>query len=151
MNLPEKQKRFADFYIELGDGTEAYIKAGYKVKSREVAKVNASRLLTNANVKNYIDAMIAQKDSERIAKQDEVLEFLTDVMRGQIKEQFPLGLGMGEQTLVKKELDGKDRIKAAELLGKRYAMWTDKQQIDGAVGVQIIDDIGGEPDGSDTD
>lgn len=151
MNLPEKQKRFADFYVELGDGTEAYIKAGYKVKSREVAKVNASRLLTNANVKKYIDALIAEKDGERIAKQDEVLEFLTDVMRGQIKEQFPLGLGMGEQTLVKKELDGKDRIKAAELLGKRYAMWTDKQQIDAAVGVQIIDDIGGEPDGSDTD
>ncbi|MEK5167124.1 terminase small subunit [Paenibacillus sp. FSL R5-0527] len=141
MNLPEKQKRFADFYVELGDGTEAYIKAGYKVKSREVAKVNASRLLTNANVKKYIDALIAEKDGERIAKQDEVLEFLTDVMRGQIKEQFPLGLGMGEQTLVKKELDGKDRIKAAELLGKRYAMWTDKQHIDGSMAVQIVDDI----------
>ncbi|MGG4344939.1 terminase small subunit [Paenibacillus lautus] len=147
MSLPEKQKRFADYYVELGDGTEAYIKAGYKVKSRNVAKVNASRLLTNANVKKYIDGLISEKDSERIAKQDEVLEFLTDVMRGQVKEQFPLGLGMGEQQLVKKELDGKDRIKAAELLGKRYAMWTDKQQLDGVVGVQIVDDIGGDPDG----
>lgn len=149
MNLTEKQKRFADYYIEFGDGTEAYIKAGYKVKSRDVAKVNASRLLTNANVKKYIDELITQKDGERIAKQDEVLEFLTDVMRGQVKEQFPLGLGMGEQTLVKKELDGKDRIKAAELLGKRYAMWTDKQQLDASFGVQIIDDIGGEPNDGD--
>lgn len=148
MSLPEKQKRFADYYIELGDGTEAYLKAGYKVKSRDVAKANASRLLANANVRGYIDGLIDQKDSERIAKQDEVLEFLTDVMRGKVKEQFPIGLGMGEQELVKKELDGKDRIKAAELLGKRYAMWTDKQQLDGVVGVQIVDDIGGEDDDS---
>lgn len=141
MILPEKQKRFADYYIELGDGTEAYIRAGYKVKSRDVAKVNASRLLTNANVKKYIDEIISEKDAERIAKQDEVLEFLTDVMRGQVKEQFPLGLGMGEQKLVKKELDGKDRIKAAELLGKRYGMWIDKQQVDVNGAVQIVDDV----------
>ncbi|MNC44933.1 hypothetical protein D3C75_938620 [compost metagenome] len=58
-----------------------------------------------------------------------------------MKEQFPLGLGMGEQQLVKKELDGKDRIKAAELLGKRYGMWVDKSQVDVQGAVQIIDDV----------
>jgi len=93
-------------------------------------------------VRQYVDELIAKKDAKRIAKQDEVLEFLTNVLRGEVKEQFPLGMGMGEQSLVKKELDGKDRIKAAELLGKRYALWTDKQQIEGNVGVQIIDDLG---------
>ncbi|MBD2861613.1 terminase small subunit [Paenibacillus oceani] len=141
MKLTEKQKRFADFFIELGDGTEAYLRAGYSVKSRDVAKVNASRLLTNANVKSYIDARIAEKDADRIAKQDEILEFLSSVLRGKVKEQFPLGLGMGEQQLVKKELDGKDRIKAAELLGKRYGMWIDKQQVDVQGAVQIVDDV----------
>lgn len=141
MKLTEKQKRFADYFIELGDGTEAYIQAGYKVKNRDVAKVNASRLLTNANVKSYIDARIAEKDAERIAKQDEILEFLTKVMRGEVQEQFPLGLGMGEQQLVKKELDGKDRIKAAELLGKRFGMWLDRQQVDVQGAVQIVDNI----------
>ncbi|MDF1507631.1 terminase small subunit [Robertmurraya sp. DFI.2.37] len=141
MKLTEKQKRFADYYIESGNATDAYLKAGYSVKSADVAKVNASRLLTNANVKTYIDERIAEKDNKRIAKQDEVLEFLTNVLRGEVQEQFPLGLGMGEQKLVKKELDGKDRIKAAELLGKRYAMWTDKQQVDGNIGVTIVDDI----------
>ncbi|MNW58886.1 Terminase small subunit [compost metagenome] len=93
-----------------------------------------------------IDEKIAAKDSERIAKQDEILEFLSKVMRGKVKEEFPLGKGMGEQSLVKKELDGRDRIKAAELLGKRYAMWTDKQQVDGSVGVVIVDDLGDEDD-----
>jgi len=141
VKLTEKQKRFADYFIELGDGTEAYIQAGYKVKNRDVAKVNASRLLTNANVKSYIDARIAEKDAERIAKQDEILEFLTKVMRGEVQEQFPLGMGMGEQQLVKKELDGKDRIKAAELLGKRFGMWVDRQQVDVQGAVQIVDDV----------
>lgn len=140
--LTEKQKRFADLYVELGVGADAYIQAGYKVKSNAAARVNASRLLTKANVKSYIDRLIAEKDEKRIAKQDEILEFLTKVLRGEETEQFPIGLGMGEQRLTEKELDGKDRIKAAELLGKRYAMWTDKHQVDGAVGVQIIDDIG---------
>lgn len=141
MRLTEKQKRFADHFVELGDATEAYIQAGYKVKSRDVAKVNASRLLTNANVKSYIDNIIAEKDEKRIAKQDEILEFLTSVLRGQVQEQFPLGLGMGEQQLVKKELDGKDRIKAAELLGKRFGMWLDRQQVDVQGAVQIVDNI----------
>lgn len=148
MKLTEKQKKFADYYIETGNATEAYRRAGYTGKGN-VAEAAASRLLSNVKVREYIDNLIAQKDSERIASQDEILEFLTSVLRGQVKEQFPLGLGMGEQTLVKKELDGKDRIKAAELLGKRYAMWTDKQQIDGNLAVQIIDDIGSGDDETD--
>lgn len=139
MKLTEKQKRFADYYIETGNITESAIRAGY---SETYANAQGYKLLENVGIKAYIDERIAEKDNKRIAKQDEVLEFLTNVLRGEVKEQYPLGLGMGEQKLVKKELDGKDRIKAAELLGKRYAMWTDKQQIDGTVGVQLVDDIG---------
>jgi len=148
VKLTPKQQKFADFFIETGNATEAYRRAGYTGKGN-VAEAAASRLLSNVKVREYIDNLIAQKDSERIASQDEILEFLTSVLRGQVKEQFPLGLGMGEQTLVKKELDGRDRIKAAELLGKRYAMWTDKQQVDSNVAVQIIDDIGSDDDETD--
>lgn len=139
MKLTEKQKRFADYYIETGNASESAIKAGY---SKKTARAIGQENLTKPDIRDYISQRIAEKDSQRIAKQDEILQFLTSVMRGEVNEQFPLGLGMGEQSLVKKELDGKDRIKAAELLGKRYAIWTDKQQIDGHVGVQIIDDIG---------
>jgi phage terminase small subunit len=136
----EQQKRFADYYIETGNATEAYRRAGYKAKGKS-AEVNASRLLTNAKVKTYIDELINSKDSERIAKQDEILEFLTKVLRGEIQEEFPLGVGKGEQTIIRKELDGKERIKAAELLGKRYTLWTDKTQLEGSIGVTIVDDI----------
>ncbi|QHT63984.1 terminase small subunit [Paenibacillus lycopersici] len=130
MKLTEKQKQFADFYLETGNATEAAVRAGY---SEKTARVIGQENLLKPAIKTYIDAAIAEKDEKRIAKQDEVLEFLTNVLRGQVKEQFPLGMGMGEQSLVKKELDGKDRLRAAELLGKRYSMWVDKQQVEGQV------------------
>jgi phage terminase small subunit len=136
----EQQKRFADYYIETGNATEAYRRAGYKAKGKS-AEVNASRLLSNAKVKSYIDELINNKDSERIAKQDEILEFLSKVLRGQVDEEFALGVGKGEQMLVRKEVDAKDRIKAAELLGKRYTLWTDKTQLEGTIGVTVVDDI----------
>lgn len=143
MKLTEKQKRFADYFIETGNAAESALRAGY---SKRTAKDIGYENLQKPHIREYIEVRIAEKDSKRIAKQDEVLEFLTNVLRGEEQEQFPLGLGMGEQKLVKKELDGSNRIKAAELLGKRYGMWVDRQQIDGTMGVQIIDDIG---DGSD--
>ncbi|MFB6364484.1 terminase small subunit [Paenibacillus elgii] len=137
----QKQRVFVDLYIETGNATQSYIDAGYSATTRSVADGNARKLLQKPAVKEYLEERMAQKDGERIAKQDEILEFLTKVMRGQVDEEFPLGLGMGEQSLVKKELDGKDRIKAAELLGKRYMMWTDNKQIDVKGAVQIVDDI----------
>lgn len=138
MRLTRKQRRFADEYLIDLNATQAAIRAGYSVKA---ARFIGAENLTKPNIKKYIDARMAEKDAERIAKQDEILAFLTSVMRGQVIEQFPLGLGYGEQQLVKKELDGKDRIKAAELLGKRYGLWIDKQQLDMIGDVQIIDDI----------
>lgn len=141
MKLTEKQKRFADFYIETGNATEAYFKAGYSVKNSDVAKANASRLLTNANVSEYIANLMGQKDKERIATQDEILMYLTNVMRGETTEEVLRGEGKGFQTIDNMEVSAKDRIKAAELLGKRYTLWTDRHQIDANVGVQIVDDI----------
>ena len=139
MKLTEKQKRFADYYIETGNATEAYKKA-YNCKNDVTARTNANKNLQKPTIRQYIDELMASKDSIRIAKQDEVLEFLTNVLRGKVQEQFPLGLGMGEQRLVRKDLDGKDRIKAAELLGKRYAMWTDKQQVEN-ITPTFVDDV----------
>nr|WP_206764723.1 terminase small subunit [Paenibacillus larvae] len=137
--MTEKQKRFADYFVETGNATEAAIKAGY---SEKTARFIGSENLTKPNIRSYIDQKITEKDKERIAKQDEILIFLTRVMRGEITEQVPVGKGEGYFSLDDKDTYVKDRVKAAELLGKRYAIWTDKQQVDGAVGVQIIDDVG---------
>lgn len=138
--LTLKQKKFADFYIECGNATEAALKAGYSENS---ARFIAAENLAKPLIKEYIAQVMAIKDAERIANQDEILSFLTSVMRGEITEQVPLLNGDGYQKL--EELDAaqmKDRIKCAELLGKRHAMWTDKQQLDGDLSVNIVIDYG---------
>lgn len=145
MKLTEKQKRFADYYIELGNATEAARKAGYSSKT---AKSIGQENLTKPDIKTYIKERLNEKDAERIASQDEILEFLTAVMRGEKTEQIPVGIGEGAQELEDKDPYLKDRVKAAELLGKRHSMWTDKVDMVGNVGVRIVDDIG---DGDDHD
>ena len=82
MKLTEKQKRFIDYYIETGNATEAARKAGYKGKNLDV--IGSQNLV---KLRKFIDEKLKQKESERIASQDEVLEFLTRVMRGQEVEE----------------------------------------------------------------
>ncbi|CAF1852336.1 terminase small subunit [Bacillus subtilis] len=139
MKLTEKQKRFADFYIELGNATEAARKAGY---SKKTAKSIGQENLTKPDIKSYIKEQLDAKDAERIASQDEILEFLTAVMRGEKTEQIPVGIGEGAQELEDKDPYLKDRVKAAELLGKRHGMWTEKVDMAGEFAVQFIDDSG---------
>ncbi len=141
MKLNERQKKFADFYVELGNAEQSAIKAGY---SEKYARGNAHKLVANSGIKLYIDERIAEKESKQIAKQDEVLSFLTSIMRGEQKEEVLRGIGEGAQTIDDMDVGAKDRIKAAELLGKRYAMWTEKQDIDIKGAVTFVDDIGDE-------
>lgn len=141
MKLTEKQKKFVDYYIETGNATQSYIDAGYKATSREVAEANARRLLGNDSVKKYREEKMEELKSERIANQEEILSYLTSILRGEQTEEVLRGTGKGAQTIDDMEVSAKDRIKAAELLGKRYAMWTDKQQIEGTQQVTIVDDL----------
>lgn len=134
--LTIKQKKFADEYIISGNATEAAIKAGY---SKKYAATNTDKLLKNTNVKNYIDERLKILDDQAIAKQDEVLKYLTSIMRGEHTEQTLKGEGEGYQTIVDIEVSAKDRIKAAELLGKRYGIWTEKVDLTGDIEITIGD------------
>ncbi|ACQ53139.1 terminase small subunit [Clostridium botulinum] len=142
MKLTPKQKAFADYYIQTGNATEAAIKAGY---SKKTARFIGNENLTKLYIKNYIDERMKQLEDERIAKANEVLQYLTRVIRGQETEEVVvtenIGDFMSEAKTIKKEIGAKDRIKAAELLGKRYRLFTDKVEIEGSVPVQIVDDI----------
>ncbi len=131
MNLTPKQKAFAEYYIELGNATEAAVKAGYNKKTaRQIGCEN----LTKLDIKNYIDEKMKELETKRIAKADEVLQYLTKVMRGEETEQVVvtenIGDFMSEAKIIDKELSAKDRIKAAELLGKRYRLFIDKIEAD---------------------
>ena len=134
MKLTEKQKAFCDYYIESLNATESYKKAYSNIKKDSVARANSSRLLTNANIKKYIDEKLKEMQSNRIAKAEEVLEYLTRVIRNEEKEEVIVTINTGdfqsEIQKVKKEISAKDKIKACELLGKRYRLFTDKVEAD---------------------
>ena len=139
MKLTEKQKRFADYYIETGNITEAAVKAGY---SKKTARVIGQENLLKPAIKGYIDEKLEAMQDERMASAKEVLEFLTKSMRGEIKEEVVVVEGTGDGTsearMVKKQIGLRDRIKSAELLGKRYRLFTDKVEVDGVVPVMIV-------------
>ena len=143
MKLNIKQKAFADYFIETGNAYQSAIKAGY---SENYAKGNVIKLLENESVKAYIDERMKQIESDRIAKAEEVLAFLSSSLRGEIVEEVVATetdeSGGIRPVILRKQLSAKDRIKAAELLGKRYALFTEKVDLEGNVGVTIIDDIG---------
>ena len=142
VKLNIKQKAFADYFIETGNAYQSAIKAGY---SENYAKGNVIKLLENESVKAYIKERMKEIESERIAKAEEVLAFLSASLRGEVLEEVvstETVEGMVKPVILKKQLSAKDRIKAAELLGKRYALFTEKVDLEGNVGVTIIDDIG---------
>lgn len=143
--LTLKQKRFADEYIISGNATQSAIKAGY---SKKTAGVIAVENLEKPNIKAYIDKRLKELDDKAIAKQEEVLQYLTAVMRGQSKSAVVviegLGEGLSEARLINKTPDEKDRIKAAELLGKRYGAFTEKVDISGDMSLSIEVDYGTE-------
>lgn len=140
--LTVKQQAFADAYIELGNATQAYLKAYPNVKKEETARAAGSRMLTNVSVKAYIDERMEELKSERVADQQEVMETLTAILRGEASAGALRGVGGGEEEVIDDMPPTmSERIRAAELIGKRFAMWTDKQQIDGVQQVVIINDI----------
>lgn len=128
MKLTPKQKAFADYYIELGNATEAAQKAGYKGNNlNRIASENLSKL----DIKQYIEEKMEEISSNRIAKAEEVLQYLTRVIRDEETEQVVVTKSAGdfitEIEIVDKKLDAKDKIKASELLAKRYYLFNDRE------------------------
>lgn len=124
--MTEKQKRFCDEYLIDCNATRAYKTVYKNVKSDEVARKAGSRLLTNVDVKNYIADRMEEIHNEKTADAQEVIEYLTSVLRGESTAQEIVvegtGDGYSEARTMEKSPSEKERLKAAELLGKRYAL-----------------------------
>lgn len=116
MKLTEKQKRFCDEYIKLGNATQAAINAGY---SKRTARSQGQRLLTNVDIKNYIDERMEQLASERIMSAQEILERLSLIAKADIKETVVIANAEGYSE-VEKPPDFKVQIQAMKELLKRY-------------------------------
>lgn len=105
MALTPKQQAFADYYIECGNATEAATKAGY---SHDSARQIGTENLSKPSISEYIAERMEQQNRKRVADANEVIEFYTAVMRGEVKDQFGLDASLS------------DRLKAGDSLMKRY-------------------------------
>lgn len=121
--LSVMRKKFADEYIICGNATQAAIDAGYSKRS---AKQTGSRLLDQAEIKEYIAERMKELEAKSIADQTEILQYLTRVIRDEETEEVLMNVGNFEQEVRTVKLSAKEKIKAAELLGKRYGSWTEK-------------------------
>ena len=140
IKLTLKQKKFADEYIIRGNAYQSAIKAGY---SENYSKGNINKLLENVGVKNYIKERLKEIDDKKIADQKEVLERLTRFGR---REEFESVVVMVDKAkfdnngkfvgvektpeIVKIPTPSKDTIKALELLGKRYRIFSEKSEVE---------------------
>lgn len=122
--LTEKERIFADEYIKTTNATQSAIKAGYAENS---ASVTGSKMLRKPKVRQYIDAVMSERSKNTIATADEVLQYLSRVMNGEEKDAFGLDVSVA------------DRTKAAELLGKRHMLFTDKVKLDAEIEIDISD------------
>lgn len=135
--MTPRQQKFCDEYLINGNATEAAIRAGY---SRKTAKQTGSENLAKPDLRAYIDEQLEKIHSAKIADAEEVLKYLTSVMRGEHTEQVLKLIGEGVQTVTDIDVSAKERLKAAELIGKRYGLFTDKVGLEGAVPVIITGD-----------
>ena len=129
---------FADEYIISLNATQSYLKA-YPEATYNTARTEGCKLLAEPNIKNYIDEQLAKKQDERIMKQDEILRLLTSIARGEQTEQTLKGEGNGYQILVDKDSSAKDRLKALELLGKRYGTFAEKIDVNVSKSEKLAD------------
>ena len=142
--MTDRQQKFADEYIIDCNASRAYKAAYPNVKKDNVAGAAGARLLKNVKIKTYIEEKLAEISSKKTAEATEVMEYLTSVLRGQSEASVVVvegyGDGCSEAKIIKKPPDEKERLKAAELLGKRYGLFTDKVDVGGAVPVVISGD-----------
>lgn len=147
--MTERQKRFADEYLIDCNASRAYKAAYPTVKKDTVAGSCGHDLLKKPEIRAYIDARLKELSAAKIATAQEVMEYLTTVMRGKSSSEIVVVEGEGDgcscARRIKKAPDEKDRLKAAELLGKRFALFAEQVQVKGPVPV-IIDDSDEPPD-----
>lgn len=135
--LTKKQQRFCDEYLVDLNICKAGERAGCSQRT-------AFRIMDNPAARQYIDEKMAEMSAARIADATEVMEYLTSVMRGEAKDVMSVPCDGGIE-MVEVAPDVKSRLKAAELLGKRHRLFTDKVEVEAAVPVVICggDELGG--------
>ena len=135
--LTERQRRFCEEYLIDGNASQAAIRAGY---SKRNSTVVSTTLMKNPQVQAYLKKLLGELHSAKVADAQEVLEYLTSIMRGEQREQTLQLIGDGMQDITAIDVAAKDRLKAAELLGKRYGIFKENVGVT-MDAVVIVDDL----------
>ena len=138
-DLNTRQKLFCNEYLIDLNATQAAIRAGY---SERTARSQGQRLLTNVDIRAYIDERLQEQEETLIASQEDVLKTLTRILTGDELGTALVGAGKGFQDVEQVPPTNTEKIRAAEILGKYYKLFTDRQEVEVKGAVQFIDDIG---------
>lgn len=142
--MTDNQRKFCDEYIIDCNATRAYLAAYPHVKNEHSARTLASRLLTKVDIKTYIDEQLEKISNDKIADAKEVMEYLTSVLRGESLSEIVVvegdGDGCSSARRMDKTPDERERLKAAELLGKRYGLFKDNVALE-VEPVVIVNDL----------
>ena len=139
--MTEKQRLFADEYLKDLNGTRAYKTIYTTIKNDNVAAVRANTLLKQKDISDYISKRLEEIHNKNTADIQEVMEYLTSVLRGESASAVLMMSGNGMQKVTEKPPDEKERLKAAELLGKRFGMFKDNVDVTSNGKTVIVDDI----------
>ena len=135
--MTRKQKRFVEEYLVDLNATQAAIRAGY---SPNTAGSIGEENLKKPEIKNAITSLLDDMAASNIATVQEIMEHLTAVMRGETTEEILILVGNGVLQITTKQVSALDRIRAAELWGKRYGLFKDKVNFEGLLPVVITGD-----------
>lgn len=160
--MNERQKKFADEYLITGVAHSAAIKAGY---SEKYARKRSHELLANVGIKAYIEERMKELEKQKIAKQDEVMQVFTSILRQELMEEvIELNAMTGQFVKTKKPPSIAEVIKAGSEIMKRYptAKQSEKLEleirklreqldsgVEGTMNVNIINAWEDIPDGND--
>lgn len=142
--MTDKQRKFCDEYLIDCNATRAYRKAYPNVKKDSSAAVCAAKLLRIVKVQEYINEQLEKISSEKIATAEEVMQYLTSVLRGESQSEIVVVEGVGDgcsdARRMNKAPDEKERLKAAELLGKRYGLFKESVNLE-VEPVMLVNDL----------
>lgn len=137
--MTDKQKMFADEYLANGfQAGKAYLAVYRNTKSESAAYANSCRMLNYPEVKEYIQQRMKEIQTEKTADAQEVMEYLTAVMRGEQQDELLTMAGISKEVRV----SSRDRNKAAELLGKAHGLFEKNVNLTGDMGIKIEVDYG---------
>lgn len=145
--MTDKQKMFCTEYLKDYNAYQAALRAGYKETTAQQSSQwidksqKKSNKKYNPEMRAFIDYELNKMNKSNIATAEEIREFLSSCMRGEHKEEVLKFSGDGRQTVVKVAVSERDRLKAAELMGKGLGMFKEKVDLTGAVPVAIVNDV----------